>query len=956
MYARSVAWRFALACPAPTGRHLHHAPAELCLGLSTVRVHRAGVRRGAAEAVLEALIHKTQVLAAPRALRVLLDAIPLALGRLVPADARVAQVVLVARVRLAAGAALPLRRRSLLAASQAQRQRPGQAQRSGTGVGQCRRGGAPHPRPPALASFNARPAQHLPRDRQCRAPQRSHPLAGRHERRSPRHMNKEQHRAGGRGHAPHACPARAGPPATRKTRVRAAPAPPQRPPMPRPRPKELPPPLALPGLRMVRRRLAWIVPLTAMAVMLETSLGDMVFDLHTDLCPKVGRAPTARLPARPRPRPVLGGPLSLCRRPVPLARRCPAPMPWSAGANGAGGGRAGVRACGRACAHARRACGAGLRAVRANGPPSRECLACAPARTRRGARVFDADVAVRSGEWSICVLTWDEDVQTCVNFLKLCKRKYYNNCLFHSVEKEFIAQSGDPTNTGKGGESIFGLMQGAEFRFFADEIHDHVKHKNIGTLAMVNKGPDTNGSQFYITLRSDLDFLDGKYTIFGEIAEGEDVLERINAAYCDKQNRPYRNIRIKHTHVLDDPFDDLPRVKREGEAEEEEDEPASPEPERDDRPEADDEIVEEDDMTMAEAERATRASEAKSRAVVLEMIGDIPDAEMKPAENVVFVAKLNPLTQDADLDIIFGRFGPCTSNIIRDRKTGDSLNYAFIEFETQEAAEAAYEKMNNVIIDDRRIKVDFSQSAHKQWRQFNLQRRENQINKRQQMARDMKSSGTLSGPSSQVVGGNDYQREVTNKWAGTPGHAKEYSASVESKLGGFRDRKEGTGRGSGRGGRFDVQGSSGLGPAGRGREAVVPAWKMEQRVKEEDSGRDTGLAPSHGDGSNPDARDSSGRRRLDRATDKRDRSSSRERDRRDRRDRSALPLLEPSCAVNLLIRTCLMPIRVARRAGPETETGRATEALRINGNGLGTGIGQGTDLGIGIWIDAEMLR
>ena len=199
-------------------------------------------------------------------------------------------------------------------------------------------------------------------------------------------------------------------------------------------------------------------------------------------------------------------------------------------------------------------------------------------------------------------------------------------------------------------------MQGPEFRFFEDEIHDHVKHKNIGTLVMVNKGPDTNGSQFYITLRGDLDFLDGKYTIFGEIAEGEDVLERINAAYCDKQNRPYRNIRIKHSHVLDDPFDDLPRVKKEGEAEEEaeeEAEPASPEPARDDRPEADDEIVEEDDMTLAEAERATRASEAKSRATVLEMIGDIPDADMKPAENVIFVAKLNPLTQV----MIEARFG-----------------------------------------------------------------------------------------------------------------------------------------------------------------------------------------------------------------------------------------------------------------------------------------------------------
>ena len=185
---------------------------------------------------------------------------------------------------------------------------------------------------------------------------------------------------------------------------------------------------------------------------------------------------------------------------------------------------------------------------------------------------------------------------------------------------------------------------------------------------MVNKGPNTNGSQFYVTLRGDLDFLDGKYTIFGEIAEGEDVLERINAAYCDKHHRPYRNIRIKHTIILDNPFDDDADTEAV-------DEPASPAPQRDDRPEADDEIVEEDEMTQAEAERATHAAEAKSRAVVLEMVGDIPDADMKPPENVLFVAKLNPLTQDADLDIIFGRFGPCTvctlphiitSDIIRD--------------------------------------------------------------------------------------------------------------------------------------------------------------------------------------------------------------------------------------------------------------------------------------------------
>lgn len=349
------------------------------------------------------------------------------------------------------------------------------------------------------------------------------------------------------------------------------------------------------------------------------------------------------------------------------------------------------------------------------------------------------------------------------------------------MEKDFIAQTGDPTGTGQGGESIFAKVHGPERRYFEDEIHDEIKHKNIGTLAYVNKGPNTNASQFYITLRSDIDFLDGKYTIFGEIAEGEEVLDRINAAYCDKANRPYRNIRIKHTHILDDPFPDIISIQ----------EPASPPPARDERPEADDEIVEGDDMTIAEAERATKAAEAKSRAVVLEMIGDIPDAEMKPPENVLFVCKLNPITQDPDLDIIFGRFGPCTSNIIRDKKTGDSLNYAFIEFETQEAAEVAYEKMNNVIIDDRRIKVDFSQSAYKQWRSFNLERREKMINKRRELAKNLQSQGGITAPSSQVVGGNDYQREVSNKWHSSSTHgSKPFSANAEARLGGFRDRKD----------------------------------------------------------------------------------------------------------------------------------------------------------------------
>ena len=174
---------------------------------------------------------------------------------------------------------------------------------------------------------------------------------------------------------------------------------------------------------------------------------------------------------------------------------------------------------------------------------------------------------------------------------------------------------------------------------------------------------------------------------------------------------------------------------------------------------------------------------------------------------------------------------------------------------------------------------------------------------------DNSADGPRSGPSSQVVGGNDYQREVTNKWAGTPGQqgGKTFSASAEAKLGGFRDRKEGVGRGGGRGGgRFDVEGSvagSVPGPAGRGMGALEPAWKKEQRIKEEQSREGAGDGGERqrdkDDSERHRDRDSSryGRRERSRSRDRqpRDRRSrSRERDRdrdRQRRDRCVLCLV-----------------------------------------------------------------
>ncbi|KAG0171641.1 Peptidyl-prolyl cis-trans isomerase cyp6 [Apophysomyces sp. BC1015] len=312
----------------------------------------------------------------------------------------------------------------------------------------------------------------------------------------------------------------------------------------------------------------------------------------------------------------------------------------------------------------------------------------------------------------------EECPRTTLNFLKLCKIKYYNFSPFHNVQKDFMAQTGDPTGKGDKGESVYGILQGPSKRYFPAEIHPKLKHRTRGTVSMA-VAPDAamesggvSGSQFFITLADDLEYLDGKYTVFGEVAEGFETLDKMNEAYCDEQGRPFRDIRIRHTIILDDPFDDPQGLQVPD---------ASPVPTKEQLESmriAEDEAIEEEG-DPEEIEKRRRMREAKAQALTLEMVGDLPFAEVKPPENVLFVCKLNPVTRDEDIEMIFSRFGQINScEIIRDRQTGDSLCYAFIEFENREDAEEAYFKMQSVLIDDRRIHVDFSQSVsklHREW-------------------------------------------------------------------------------------------------------------------------------------------------------------------------------------------------------------------------------------------------
>ena len=95
-------------------------------------------------------------------------------------------------------------------------------------------------------------------------------------------------------------------------------------------------------------------------------------------------------------------------------------------------------------------------------------------------------------------------------------------------------------------------------------------------------------------------------------------------------------------------------------------------------------------------------------------MGDLESEDVAPPENVIFICKLNPITEEEDLELIFSQFGTVVGcEIIRDHITGDSLCFGFIEFENRKSCERAYLKMDNVLIDDRRIHVDFSQSTSK---------------------------------------------------------------------------------------------------------------------------------------------------------------------------------------------------------------------------------------------------
>jgi peptidylprolyl isomerase len=131
--------------------------------------------------------------------------------------------------------------------------------------------------------------------------------------------------------------------------------------------------------------------------------------------------------------------------------------------------------------------------------------------------------------------------KACENFEGLVKKGYYDGITFHRIIKNFMIQGGDPTGTGRGGQSIYGQP-------FEDEFKPNVMFNKAGILAMANAGRNTNGSQFFITTVP-TPHLNGRHTIFGEVIEGMDVVHKLENVVTDGRDMPMQPQKILKAYL-----------------------------------------------------------------------------------------------------------------------------------------------------------------------------------------------------------------------------------------------------------------------------------------------------------------------------------------------------------------------------------------------------------------------
>jgi peptidyl-prolyl cis-trans isomerase B (cyclophilin B) len=145
-----------------------------------------------------------------------------------------------------------------------------------------------------------------------------------------------------------------------------------------------------------------------------------------------------------------------------------------------------------------------------------------------------------TSEGPITIELFDEDApKTVQNFKDLAGKGFYDGLIFHRVIKDFMIQGGCPEGTGTGGPGYK----------FEDEFNDHKIVR--GALAMANAGPNTNGSQFFLVTTPAAAWLDGKHTVFGQITDGLDVVDKIEGKPTDARDKPTEDVRIESLTIAE---------------------------------------------------------------------------------------------------------------------------------------------------------------------------------------------------------------------------------------------------------------------------------------------------------------------------------------------------------------------------------------------------------------------